>query len=526
MFERAAVTTEVRFSVLGPVRAWRAGGEIDLGSPQQRAVLAILLLGDGAPISRDELVTALWGAEPPRTAVGTIRTYVSRLRRLLPDDGPTIASRAGGYVLRVPAEALDLNVFHQHVARARSARRHGDLMTASDELRDGLALWRGTPLAGVPGAFAATHRDHLAGQRIAALRELIATDLALGRHAQLVLELSQADSPVAARQSVPAQLPPGTPDFVGRDVELAEIAELLGRSGGVPVVAVTGMGGAGKSALAVRAAHQLTAAFPDGQVYASLGATTDRPADPFEVLGGFLRAFGVAGQELPEQAAERAALWRTVTAGRRILLVLDDIVDSHQVRDLLPATPGCAVLVTSRRRILDLPGSRWVKLGPLSAGEALILLERIVGADRVHRERQAARRLVATCSHLPHAVRLAGHRLKARRPWTFADAEQDVEAYSKPFELSYRRLEPEQARAFRMLASAAGPGISTAEAAATLGLAEAEVEEICEALADVHLIEPGARGRYHWVELVRSFARRRDPAGVQTSVSLRPERDS
>jgi DNA-binding SARP family transcriptional activator len=575
----ALVTTELRFSVLGPVRAWSAGAEIELGSPQQRTVLAVLLLRQGSPITLDEFVDTIWDGEPPRTAGGTIRTYVSRLRRILAtaDDRLTITAPDGGYLLRMPSDVLDLTLFRAHVARARAARQRGDLEAAADELRDGLELWRGTPLTGLPGAFAAARRDHLSELRIAALGERIGIDLALGRHAQLTPELSALVAEHPAREvlreqymvalygagrraealdtyrefhrrlageqqagpgpglrrahqrilaadpalrpaetdpggepPVPTHLPTAIPDFIGRDAELAEIIELLGRAGEVPVVAVTGMGGIGKSALAVRVAHDLRAAFPDGHVYVALHPA----ADPHQVLGSFLRAYGVAEQELPEAPGERIALWRTVTAERRILLVLDDTRDSRQVRDLLPATPGGAVLVTSRRRILDLPGAHWIKLGPLSPGEALALLERIVGAERVDSEREAAQRLLAECSHVPQAIRLVSARLLAGRQWTMADAGHhlDDELRRHHFDYGYGELTRGQARAFRLLARPEGPHIGVTEAAARLELPERETETILEALADVHLIEAGRRGSYHYLELIRSFARHRAEA--------------
>jgi len=588
------VTIDIRFSVLGPVQAWRGETEIELGSPQQRAVLAMLLLRAGTLTTLDEMVDAIWGADTPRTAGGTVRTYISRLRRILDPDGTgavTIASLSGGYTLRVPAESTDLGRFRRHVARAQTARQRGDLGAASTALREALGLWRGTALAGLPGSFAAAHRERLGELRIATLSDRIGADLALGRHAELTIELStlvaalplreslrehymlalygagrQADAlatfrefrrrlaeelqigpgaelqrlhqrilaadpallpevepePVAA-PLVPTQLPPGTSDFTGRDAELAEITGLLARSGEVPVVAVTGMGGVGKTAVAVRAAHAVRAAFPDGQLYANLGATTDRPADPFVVLGGFLRAYGVPDEQLPELRSDRVALWRTLAAGRRILLLLDDARDSAQLRDLLPATAGCAAVVTSRRRVLDLPGSRWIKLDPLSSAEALTLLERVVGARRVHGERDAAQLLLARCSYLPHAVRLVGARLVARQHWTMTDVGRRIDeemrlacapvaecgVASTPFEWGYRQLPAAQARAFRLLALPDGPDIGVVEGAAMLEQSESEVETILESLADVHLVEAGRRGRYRYVGLIKSFARHR-----------------
>jgi DNA-binding SARP family transcriptional activator len=184
-----------RFSVLGPLTAWHGDAEADLGQPQQRALLAALLMQEGSYIATGRLVEAIWGDGVPATAEGTIRTYVYRLRRALtpPGSGPgaVIASVTRGYVLRLPSAALDLGAFRRSLELARTARESGDRATEVRHLREGLGLWRDTmPLGGVPGEYAERYRTHLNDLRLSALATRLAAELALGRLDPAVAELS------------------------------------------------------------------------------------------------------------------------------------------------------------------------------------------------------------------------------------------------------------------------------------------------------------------------------------------------
>ncbi|MDI2130928.1 AfsR/SARP family transcriptional regulator [Yinghuangia seranimata] len=192
----------IRFAVLGPIRAWRNGIEVDTGAPQQQAVLAALLLREGAQASVDQLIDAVWGDGPPQTAAATVRTYIYRLRQLL-DGAHTglIESVAGGYALVTGPGTVDLARFNEWVARAQTAREEHDPALAAACLREGLTLWAGTPLAGVPGRYAETRRVLLAEQRLSATEELLAQELALGRHVRAAAELSAlvAENPLRER---------------------------------------------------------------------------------------------------------------------------------------------------------------------------------------------------------------------------------------------------------------------------------------------------------------------------------------
>jgi DNA-binding SARP family transcriptional activator len=185
--------SDVRFEVLGPVRGWHGSAELDVGSPQQRAVLAMLLLARGRQVSQDGLIDGLWGQSPPQSAAGTIRTYISRLRRCLDvqagGQGQLIESAGDGYVLRLGPAGLDLDAFERWLSEARTARLRYDTARAARLLRDALGLWRGVALAGVPGPYADARRVPLAELRLAATEEKLAAEIWLGDLAGAIAEL-------------------------------------------------------------------------------------------------------------------------------------------------------------------------------------------------------------------------------------------------------------------------------------------------------------------------------------------------
>ncbi|MGI5521744.1 BTAD domain-containing putative transcriptional regulator [Micromonospora sp. CA-259024] len=594
-----AAERELRLAVLGPVRAWRDGREIDLGSPQQRAVLAILLLSDGVQVSPETLVDGVWGDDPPRTAVGTVRTYVYRLRKVLGGDGSplVIDSVAGGYVVRVPAEVLDLGMFRHRLAQAREAQRAGDLARAATELRDALDLWQGTPLVGIKGSFADGRRNGLRSLQLAAIEGRFDLDLQLGCHERVALELAElvaehplrerlrellmlalyrsgrqaeaidvyqdarrllaeelgidpglalrdlyqrilaadrgldavaADRPPLDRPlSAPSQLPPDLPDFTGRADLLARAVHLLTRPDATTVLGVDGLPGVGKTAFAVHLAHAVRSHFPDGQVYVDLTDEGGQPVGPRLVLEFLLQAFGVPLRELPDLVGQRAALWRSMLRGRRVLVVLDDVRNSAQVRELLAMSPGCAMVVTSQRRLVDLPSSHWLRLDVLQPDEALALFERVAGRDRVSDDLDLVTRLTGKFSYLPLPVRMAAARLASRPRGSLAAVEhylyvdkylngesgqpmfEDCRIAAAPIERAYRRLDDTLARAFRLIALADAPDVSIMSAAAILDVEPNTAVEALESLADLHLIEADRSRRYHYLGLIRPWARQR-----------------
>jgi len=221
------------------------------------------------------------------------------------------------------------------------------------------------------------------------------------------------------------QLPADISDFTGRASARDRLSRVLAggqpRTGGVPVALICGPPGSGKTALALNAAHLIRSSFPDGQLFVELAGATTKPREPGDVLGEWLRAFGLSPEEIPERPEDRAALYRSRLADRAVLVVLDDASSAASVRPLLPGTAGCAVIVTSRSRLTTLPGVDLIQVDSLSRLDSVRLLSRIVGDARVSAEPTAAQTLVRACGRLPRAIRIAGARLAARPSWPIAD---------------------------------------------------------------------------------------------------------
>ncbi|MFD7449023.1 BTAD domain-containing putative transcriptional regulator [Kitasatospora sp. NPDC059827] len=475
---------ELDFRVLGPLRARCEGREADLGRPQQRAVLAALLLAPGELVPTDRLVEGVWGEDDahwPKDPVGQIGTHAHRLRRALDAPGLLVAA-AGGYRLSVPRGSVDLFRYEAAVAEA-VALRHREPLRARELLVGALDAWEGPrALEGVPGPLAERARERLAAGRLAALKVRYDLDLALGGHEEALAALEplgelaraypldeevhrlhllalhrcgRSERALAAYEELRERL--------DRELGLepgAAVAELAERvRGGEPAVAVAAVralprpcqlppdipdlvGRAGLVGEAERALRALAAGAspvvglsgPSGSGASALAvhvAHTVQDAFPDgqlyaaggeagAVLAGFLRALG----ERPGDGAQVAELrvrYHELLAGRRVLVVLDGVADPGP---LLPEVPGCAVVVAGAEPGA-LPG-RAVRLavGPLEPHDAYELLARIVGAERIRREPDAVAGLAAACGYLPVLLRTAATRLAARPQWSVADLVQ------------------------------------------------------------------------------------------------------
>lgn len=336
---------------------------------------------------------------------------------------------------------------------------------------------------------------------------------------------SRASDPDEAAAFVPpAQLPADVSDFSGRTELVSELRDVL-RSGSGQAVVVTslaGIGGVGKTTLAVHLAHSIRSEFPDGQLYVDLRGPSASPADPAVVLGDFLYALG--STETPDTLEQRAALYRSLLADRRMLILLDNAKDARQLSPLIPGVSGSAVLITSRSRLADLPGAHLVDVEELTPEEALALFSAIVGEQRVATEREAALAVVTACGFLPLAVRIAAARLASRPRWSVSDLARRLAdqrrrlhelqlgnlAVETTIGLGYGQLQPREARAFRLLSLVDSPDLPLEAVAALLGTDEDEAESLAEALVEANMLECFTPSRYRYHDLLRLFAQRQN----------------
>ncbi|MEU5321397.1 BTAD domain-containing putative transcriptional regulator [Streptomyces sp. NPDC021056] len=644
---------ELRFGLLGPPVLYDAGTTRVVGSPKVRTLLAALLLEAGRTVSVDSLKDALWGGAPPASAHASLHNHVTRLRRLL-DDPDRLRAVPPGYLLRVEQGELDVHVFDTHVAEARAAHAGRDWARTVRACAEGLALWRGSPLSGLPaelGGYAFAQRlrearllllewrydaelavvDRLDGlvlelTSLAAehpLREAFHRQLMLALHrtgrqaealavhrdlrTRLVEELGvepgagvreahvevlreatgasagsegsgggggegaagaaggvpvvgedggaedtatasgTADAESGAVDAEPggmptgpprpAQLPPPPAHFTGRTAVLDAVRQTLSDAP-TAVAVISGMAGVGKSALALHVAHGLRERFPDGQLYVNLhGATPGMtPLTPSQALTALLCDLGADPRAIPEHPDAAAALLRSLLAPTRTLMVLDDAATAAQVRQLLPAGTGCAVIVTSRSPLTALDGARRFPLAPLSAEDSAALLRTVSGregddgtgsgedADRI----DAGHPLVELTGRLPLALRIVAARLAARRaltPDVLADqlaATEDRLRHLEYDDLSVRRslavahdalaasgrrTDRDAALALRRLGALDLPTYGAPLIARLLGTETDRAEAALDRLVDVALLDETAYGRYAPHDLVRDFAR-------------------
>jgi DNA-binding SARP family transcriptional activator len=356
---------------------------------------------------------------------------------------------------------------------------------------------------------------------------LLASEPSLNPAVATPLLVPDAESPV-----VPAQLPGVVPDFTGRKAVLRRIQRFLfarpESGGGSRILSISGMPGVGKTALALTAAHMDAFGFPDGQLYADLGGTSEKPAGPTEILYGFLREIGIPAQQIPASLDARSSLFRARCAGRRAFVVLDDAATVQQVKPLLPATPECVVIITSRMALHGLPGASHMDLDVLSAEESIEFLECILGPDRLAAELREAERIAGLCGYLPIALRGVGSRIAAAGPLPLSTMVRRLENQAERLDLvrfndldprarydaSYRRLEPQDRSALRLIRLLPPPDFSAATACGLIGTDADAVEAQLMRLVYCHLLaikttECDGEVRYLLHELTRLYARER-----------------
>jgi DNA-binding SARP family transcriptional activator len=343
----------------------------------------------------------------------------------------------------------------------------------------------------------------------------------------------------ATRRRPPAQVPAGVPGFTGRTGEVRQVAGLLCGQG-APVVAVTGMPGIGKTALALQVAHRTRDRFPDGQLYADMrGHAPGAQRDPAVLLGEFLRSLGVPADQVPSSVEEASALWRTVVRDRNLLVVLDDVAGPDQVRPLLPGSGSCVLLLTSRTRLPGLvarDGARTVGLDVFDDEEAGTLLTHLVGAARAAADPAALVELAELCGHLPLALSVAGvqlaeqpvlslsryvERLRAGDPLDLLRVEGDRQlSIRASFELSYARLGTRSQGLFRAFGSLSSDTVTRVEAIAASGADQGTADTVLDALAQAHLIRQVAPGEYRLHRLLRRYAAERLRLAAQATAEL------
>jgi DNA-binding SARP family transcriptional activator len=547
---------------------------------RQQVVLAMLLLNANRVVPLESLLDALWGSTPPATARAQIQTSISALRRLTVSAGlgDRIRVRGLGYTIELAPAELDLHVFEDLVGRGRAELAASRPDAARAAFRGALALWRGEPLTGVDSAMVRANQVRIAERRVEAFEDCFDAELQLGRHHEIVGEISTmveefplrerfvgqlmtalhrcgrrvealaayrtvrqtfvdelglepgeelrrlhqdilngqaASNPATASVSVPRMLPARLPYFTGAEDLLDGVADAL------PVTVITGRAGVGKSAVAIEAAHRLAADFPDGQLYARL---TEDVAD---VLERFLQALGFTA--IPADVEGRAALYRSTIADRRVLTIVEDAADIGQIRCLLPSTPASRLIMTTRTRTGAMPGSTVFELDVLSRRDGIELLSVMVGRDRVWAEFAEAGELVELCGGLQLAVTRAAAMLTARPHWTFADlvARMQVDRLDPQvrdsLERGFAALPPASRTLFARLGSLPTTCFASWVAAPLLDLDAVVAADALEGLVDARLVDvtgAGPTARYRLHPLARIYAREllagQDNDGYQT----------
>jgi tetratricopeptide (TPR) repeat protein len=544
--------------VLGPVRTYAGGRALDLGPRKQRLVFAVLALAVNQRVSIDRLIELAWPVEP---ATDDDTTRIALLDRAL-----SLWSGPVGYgtALSGTAPVETQEVLCRALENAR-------LAAIEDRIDAELRLGRHRAVLAEVIGLAGVHptRERFTGQLMICLyrdgRQTEALDTYRRLQQRLADEFGVDPGPAlrklhlailredpglrpvttprpaapAAGQAttVPAQLPPAVSAFVGRGSQLADLDVLTGD--GPAIVVVSGMAGVGKTALVVQWGHRVRAEFPDGQLYVNLsGYAPGPPLVPARVLAGFLTALGVPAERVPTNQDDTTALYRTMLADRRVLVVLDNAAGPAQVRPLLPGGSHCRVVVTSRSRLGGLVarnGARSLGLGALGPDEAVELLGRLTGDEPA----AVLADLAKLCAYLPLALRIAAARLPhdpggahgylarlgdASRLAMLEIDDDDEAAVRAAFDLSYAALSPAARRMFRLLGLVPGTDVSVPGAATLAALAPASAAALLDALADAHLVDRIAPVRYGLHDLLRLYAAERarrdeDTAGREAALA-------
>jgi DNA-binding SARP family transcriptional activator len=587
----AGADVEIEFKILGPPELRAAGREIVKVSPQLWCVLVSLLLVPKVPVPAEVLIGRLWGADPPRKANATIRSYVWRIDRALSQalgNAAQISRRGHGYSLEIDPHSVDLHRFHSLKRQADALAESGEVQPAAELLREAEAVWRGQALAGLTGDWIGRLRDSLEEDRWAATFRRIELELALGRHAALLAELSalvdehplneelvahrmialfrsgrQADALRAYREArarlaglgiepkpelarlhqrilqhdpelaitpayrratwelQPTTLPTDIAEFIGRTEEMRVLTEPTERANRPVVRVVEGMGGVGKTALAVHAAHRMAQRYPDARLFLNFRAHDQQhePLDPADALRELLAMLDVPTVRIPGTQHGRAELWRAELACRRAVLIFDDVTGPEQIRPLLPERGDSLIIVTSRQSHTDWATGRTLSLHVLPEDDAAALFRQIAGCWADSGPEHIAK-VSQLCGCLPLAIWLAASRLRSGALASLPDLIDELDEHAgdhgphrevsrgvrASFELSYRRLTTDERRFFRYMGVSPCLDITTYSAAVLAGVTLTESQAALTALVGHHLVEETSPGRFGFHDLIRAFA--------------------
>ncbi|MFI6099346.1 AfsR/SARP family transcriptional regulator [Lentzea sp. NPDC051213] len=567
------------YRILGPLELRAAGRSVALGGERQQKLLALLLLNTGAVVSFDRLIDELW-EDPPQTARRQVCNAAAAVRRVVAQSGGRLVTSTHGYRLDLVDARLDADVFRSQLSDAEVVASQGKTAQAVALLQSALDLWRGQVLSGLCSASIDAAAEGLGEQRLQAVERLAELRLELGEVTSLLghlmgqvaehplreslratlmralttagrrgdaltvfeegrrvlaEELGTDPGPVLRQlhaellrpepEPVPtprrSRLPLDIPDFTGRESEVDRLVEAIGTRGPA-IVTIEGMGGIGKTALAVHVAHRLEDRFPDGRCYVDLRGFTagTSPMTADAALESLLRQIGVPPEQIPVDLGARHDLWLAEMSQRRVLLVLDNAVDANQVRPLLPGAAGSVVLIASRCHLMALEGAVPVSLDVLPSDDAVALFSRIAGQDRAAAEPDAVADVVALCGGLPLAIRIAASRFR-RRPWTvayLADQLRDRQRRARAFTanelsvagvlaLSYHHLDADRQELFRLLSVVPGGDFDAHAAAALTGTDAFDAQDVLEELVECNLLMQRTSDRYCLHDLVRDCAR-------------------
>lgn len=573
------IPATIRVRLLGSFEVSSDGRAVPLPGARVRVVLAVLALSAGKVVPTATLIERVWGEDQPEDPRASLHNVVRRLRQRFGDE--VIQTGAVGYRLMIDPDDVDVLAFNRWAAKAGAEQR--------EAVEQALALWGEPFEAEYLGWLRDYEAPRLIETYLTVLELRIDLDLADGKHPALAAELAELtgryplreslwsrrlqalagagrqaealelygvirtriadelgvdpgaelqqvyrdllnrDTPTPAPKGVPQQLPPDLRYYTGREDTLAEL-ESLATSASTDTRTITvvlhGEGGVGKTSVALRWAHRTAAEFPDGRFFLRLrGYGPSEPVDPSAALEYLLSSLGYVGAAIPAGEDARVALFRTTLAGRRVLLVLDDVRSAEQVRPLLPAT-GAVVLVTSRNQLQGLAvrdSAYQIRIAEFSPADAIAMLTGLLlnGSAELPSDEVLAE-LAALCGHLPLALAIVGQRLARTSAQTKHVVQQlrdeaarlDVlETGDDPdtelravFSWSYRTLDPASARMFRLLGLHPGTTIGVPAAAALAGTTTSRARRLLDDLVSLHLLRQPDGIRFQLHDLLRAYA--------------------